>query len=170
VAVAAAVAVVIAAGAGWMLARPDDERSTPRAGGPVASATGGDAPGVGRSSDVTAGKGSVVGLTLAAVRAKCREPQAARLAETADFAFAGTVTGIAGNVVTLDVTKVYRGAAAGQARVEQAGDSSEQMLGSGKFETGKDYLVAAAQGSVMICGYSGEADLPGLRELFEKAF
>ncbi|WP_433380673.1 hypothetical protein ACQPZX_15735 [Actinoplanes sp. CA-142083] len=155
VAVAAAVVVVIAVGAGWLLTRPDDKPSTPQAGGPAASAT------------TDAG---VTKLTLTAVRAKCREPEPDLLAQAADFAFAGTVTGIAGNDVLLKVTKVYKGVATGQVEVAQAGDSSEQMLGSGKFETGKDYLVASAQGVVMICGFSGEAGLPGLRDLYDKAF
>ncbi|MFI5896626.1 hypothetical protein ACIA5D_41655 [Actinoplanes sp. NPDC051513] len=155
VALAAAVLVMIVAGGGWLLTRPG-EPSTPQAGGPAAS--------------TDAGAGPTTKLTLTAVRAKCAEPQAARLAEAADFAFAGTVTGIAGNVVRLHVTKIYKGAPAGQVEVAQAGGGSEQMLGSGKFETGKDYLVASAQGTVMICGFSGEADLPGLRDLYEKAF
>ena len=44
------------------------------------------------------------------------------------------------------------------------------MLGSGRFEPATDYLIAAREGSVLICGYSGEADAIGLRELYEEAF
>ena len=152
--VAAVIAVVAAVSVGWALTRPE------RSNAPQATA----------SASATAGTGQITMLTLTAVRAKCREPEPALLAQAADFAFAGTVTGISGNVVSLHVTRVYQGAAADSVEVAQTGDSSETMLGSGKFETGKAYLVAAAQGAVMICGYSGEADLPGLSELYAKAF
>ena len=114
---------------------------------------------------------AVVNLTVpAGASAKCREPQPSLLAGNADFAFAGTVAGITGDVVTLEVTKVYKGAPAGVVQVPQEGRSSETMMGSGKFETGRKYLVAASGGQILICGYSGEADAPGLRELFDKAF
>jgi hypothetical protein len=145
IALAAAVLVLVVAGVGWLLLRPQDHQEAP----------------------VTA---PAVQITAPGVAAKCVEPTAARLAESADFAFAGTVTGISGTVVTLEVTHVYRGAAAGQVQVAQAGDTSEQMMGSGKFETGGKYLVASSEGSMMICGYSGEADAPGLRDLYDKAF
>jgi hypothetical protein len=142
---AAALVLIAALGAWWVL-RPADEP-----GAPTAAAT-------------------VTDLTAPGIAAKCVEPSAGRLREAADFAFAGTVTGIDGATVTLRVTKVYRGAGADQVRVAQAGDASETMLGSGKFETGRDYLVAASQGSVLICGYSGEAASPGLEELYRSAF
>ncbi|MEV6343141.1 hypothetical protein [Actinoplanes sp. NPDC051851] len=112
-----------------------------------------------------------VDLTATGARAKCVEPTAEVLRDSADFAFAGTVTGIDGTVVTLQVSKVYLGATAAQVRVTQEdGGASDTMLGSGTFETGKEYLVAAAQGSILICGYSGEADAVGLRALYEAAF
>ncbi|MEU8656417.1 hypothetical protein [Actinoplanes philippinensis] len=147
----AAVLVLIAGGAAWAVTRPSTPDNPVAAPTPTASAT-------------------VVSLTAAGVQAKCREPEPQRLAESADFAFEGTVRTIENGRVTLTVSKVFKGAAATEVRVAQAGESSEQMLGSGKFETGKDYLVSASDGSVLICGYSGEADSIGLRELYEKAF
>nr|WP_221374779.1 hypothetical protein [Actinoplanes polyasparticus] len=142
----AAALVLIAALGSWWVLRPADE-----AGAPTAAPT-------------------VTDLTAPGIAAKCVEPSAGQLREAADFAFAGTVTGIDGTTVTLRVTKVYRGAGADQVRVAQAGDVSETMLGSGRFEIGRDYLVAASQGSVLICGYSGEAASPGLEELYLSAF
>jgi len=153
VTLAAALIVAIAAGAGWLLTRPE-KPSTPVAVAPATSAAG-----------------AVTDLTLAGAQAKCREPEPAVLAASADFAFAGTVTDISGNTVSLRVSKVYRGSPASRVRVAQTGDTSEELIGAnGKFETGKDYLVASSRGGVLICGYSGEADLPGLRELYDKAF
>ena len=143
---AAAALVLIAALGTWWLLRPADEPAAPTA-----------AP-------------TVTDLTAPGIAAKCVEPSADRLRAAADFAFAGTVTGIDGSTVTLTVTKVYRGAGTDQVRVAQAGDTSETMLGSGKFETGRNYLVAAAQGSMLICGYSGEAASPGIEELYLSAF
>jgi hypothetical protein len=101
---------------------------------------------------------------------KCAEPTAQILATGTDFAFAGTVTGIAGDVVTLSVTHVYKGARADEVRVGQAPGRSEEMLGSGRFETGKNYLIASSDGGVRTCGYSGEAESPGLQDLYDKAF
>ena len=105
-----------------------------------------------------------------AIAAKCVEPAAERLAASAELAIAGTVTELTATTVTLDVTRVYHGAAVDQAEVAQTGETSEQLMGTGKFESGKDYLVASSAGAVMICGYSGEASTPGLKELYEQAF
>ena len=151
-ALAAGLVLIAAAGAGWLVTRPD----------PVSVNT---LPLVLSSSPP-----AVVSLKATGIAAKCREPKAESLASYADFAFAGTVVGIVDKVVTLQVTQVYKGGPAGLVRVAQEGDSSEQMLGSGKFETGKKYLVASSEGSILICGYSGEADAIGLQEMYDKAF
>jgi hypothetical protein len=149
---AAAAAVLLIAGAGWLILRPSPvETVGTLAGSPETSV----AP---------------VHLTApAAPAAKCRPPEENRLATFPDFAFAGTVISV-GDVVTLSVTKVYKGSPAVLVTVDQQPDSSETMMGSGKFETGRDYLIAASGGTVMICGYSGEADAPGLLGLYEGAF
>jgi hypothetical protein len=146
--IAAALVLLAAAGASWLLTR-----STPPAINTLKPSV------------------TVVSLTVAGGgQRKCAEPTAEILAAGTDFAFAGTVTGIAGDVVTLSVTHVYKGAKADEVRVRQAPGRSEEMLGSGRFETGQKYLVASSEGGVLTCGYSGEADSLGLRELYEKAF
>jgi hypothetical protein len=147
----AAAAVLLLAGAGWLIFRPE--------------------PPVGENLMLAAPSPAPVHLIAPAGRAaaKCREPQAATLAATADFAFAGTVTTI-GDLVTLRVSRVYQGGPTATVQVEQQPDSSETMMGSGKFEVGKSYLIAAGEGTVLICGYSGEADAPGLLALYEQAF
>ena len=146
--VAAALVLLAAAGGGWLLTR-----STP----PVIDAI----------------KPAAVVVSLKAAAGpprKCSAPAAETLATGTDFAFAGTVTGIAGDVVTLSVTHVYKGATADEVRVGQAPGRSEYLLGSGRFETGKKYLIASSEGGVLTCGYSGEADSLGLQDLYDKAF
>ncbi|WP_250034852.1 hypothetical protein [Paractinoplanes maris] len=143
---AAAAVVLIAALGTWFVLRPDN---TP--GAPVAAPT-------------------VTEITAPGIAAKCAEPTADRLTEAADLAFAGTVTTIDGRIVTLEVTNVFRGAPTDVVRVAQTGDISETMMGSGKFEVGRDYLVASSEGSMLTCGYSGEASSPGLAGLYDTAF
>lgn len=118
--------------------------------------------------EVTPAIGYTVALTSNDVAAKCVEPTASRLSEISDFAIEGTVNTVAGNVVTLDVTRVFRGEqAATSVQVEQAADHSEA---NDKFEVGKSYLVASGKGEVLICGYTGPTDRLGLRDLYEEAF
>lgn len=150
----AAALVLIAGGAAWAVSRPATPAPVAAPASPAAS---------------TPAAGSVVLLATGA-QGKCRAPEAARLAESADFAFEGTVQKIDDGRVTLTVSRTFRGPAVGQVEVAQQGEVSETMLGSGKFEMGTDYLVSAAGGSILICGYSGEADTLGLRDLYEAAF
>ncbi|WP_127502126.1 hypothetical protein [Actinoplanes solisilvae] len=152
---AAAALVLIAAVGGWLLLRPQDNQPTTPVAGPATSA---------------ATASTVTDITAPGIAAKCVEPSADQLKSSADFAFAGTVTAIDAGTVTLKVTKVYHGAASDQVRVAQTGDASETMLGSGKFETGKDYLVSSSKGRMLICGYSGEAASPGLAQMYDAAF
>jgi hypothetical protein len=174
-ALAAAAVLLVAAGFTWALTRPDPEGPNP--GAPIAarSADGageGAASGTGTGTKGTQGPGSAVELSVGdGIAAKCAEPRPEHLTTGTDFVFAGTVAAITGDRVTLKVTHVYKGPpGATTAHVTQTGDSSETMLGSGRFETGADYLVASSGGRVMICGYSGEAGTPGLRALYDEAF
>lgn len=141
---AAAAVVLIGAGFGWLALRPSDPA-------PLAVPT-------------------ITRLTGNPIAAKCVEPTAPVLASRADLAFAATVQGIAGETVTLKVTKVYKGSAVDLIEVPQAPGASEGLMGSGSFEAGKKYLVAASQGQIITCGYSGEADAPGLQAMFDAAF
>ena len=151
--VAAAALLLIVAVAGWPMLKPPGGTESP--GGVVA------VPSTGPLKKLTGPP---------AAQAKCIAPTATKLREYADFAFAGTVTSIYHDAVTLKVTKVYRGDPTDAVEVAQAGGSSETMMGSGKFELDRDYLIASSEGGILICGYSGEADAPGLRELFDEAF
>lgn len=100
--------------------------------------------------------------------AKCALPSAGVLAE-ADTALAGTVVAVDGRRVTMEVARWYRGGD-GAATVElMAPDLGMVALDSVEFEVGADYLVAAQDGRVMICGYSGPSS-PELVDLFAQVF
>ncbi|WP_250006245.1 hypothetical protein [Actinoplanes sp. M2I2] len=171
IATAAAALVLIAALGTWFLLRPDNDPGAPVAAPTVTTSTSdASTSGAPTSGAPTAGGPTVTDITASGVAAKCVEPSADRLREAADFAFAGTVTAVDGKAVTLKVTKVYRGTPTDEVRVAQTGDISETLMGSGKFEAGRDYLVASAEGAMLICGYSGEAASPGLAELYVAAF
>jgi len=144
----AAAALLLVVGAGWLIFRPQP------AGPAVSSA-------VAVQAHLTGADDS---------RVKCVEPTASYLAANADFAVAGTVTAIDADGVKLQVSKVYKGSAATEVLVGPEPGHSETLLGSGRFELGKNYLLASNDGAIMICGYSGEADVPGLLEMFEEAF
>ncbi len=111
---------------------------------------------------------AVVRLTATADTAKCRPPEASTLAGSADFAFAGTVTDVSGTTVTLTVTHVYRGQAAGQVQVRIDGNS--ESLAGAEVKPGVAYLISSTKDAVLGCGYSGAADTPGLEALFTEAF
>lgn len=112
---------------------------------------------------------AAIRLSTTSVMAKCVEPQAATLAEKADYAFAGTVTAVSGQLVTFEVSKTFRGTPA--ERVELAvAEHSESLMGGGTATVGGQYLIAAAHGEALGCGYSGTADTPGLSDLFAQAF
>ncbi|KUL35239.1 hypothetical protein [Actinoplanes awajinensis] len=153
---AAAAVVLFGVAAGWALLRPSPGPES-TAGVPVVPL-----PAISSAS--------VTRLTATGMVAKCMEPTAELLRSRTDFAFAGTVQEIDGGVVTLAVTHVYLGTPVDLVQVAQEGGASETMLGSGKFEQGGKYLVAASEGAIRICGYSGEADAPGLQALYDAAF
>ncbi|BCJ40810.1 hypothetical protein GCM10010168_48910 [Actinoplanes ianthinogenes] len=150
---AAAVVVLLAAAGGWFLLRPAVDGSSKQvAVEPLPAISVG-----------------VIKLGLAGVAAKCVEPSAPVLKSRADLAFAATVRDVEGERVTLQVTRVYLGNAGDLVEVDQPG-GSEGLVGRGAFVPGEKYLVAAVDGDVMICGYSGSADAPGLQEMFDEAF
>ncbi|GAA1612793.1 hypothetical protein [Actinoplanes couchii] len=152
----AAALVLLAGGTAWAMTRPAPVEV------PTAIAT--ERPDSTGRTDLT---DKTVTLTANGAAAKCIEPTADRLSEISDFAFEGTVGKVENDVVTLDVTKVFRGDPATTVQVEQSADHSEA---NEKFAVGKSYLVAAAEGRVLICGYTGPTDGFGLRDLYEAAF
>ncbi|SDS94487.1 hypothetical protein [Actinoplanes derwentensis] len=163
----AAAFVLLAGSAAWAATRPSDVPAVPVAKAPA----------------------TVVELTSdGGGDARCDpRPDPVGLAANADFAFEGTVIKLVdgdgteqldnpdetSGVVTLAVTKVFKGPQAGTVQVAQQSTTNYAgvpMVGSGTFDLGKSYLVASTEGSVWHCFQSGEADDPGLRALYEAAF
>lgn len=84
-------------------------------------------------------------------------------------AFAGTVTAVQGDTVTLEVTRWYKGGSADQVVLDTPGEHTSASLDAVAFEDGKDYLVTATDGKVNGCGFSGPAGAE-LSRAFDEAF
>ena len=84
-------------------------------------------------------------------------------------AFAGTVTAVSADTVTLDVDRWYKGGSADQVAVNLAPGQTSAALDGVDFAEGKSYLVAAFDGTVNGCGFSGPAS-PQLESAYDEAF
>ncbi len=149
VAVAAA-AVAAVAGAGVFFATNGDD----------------DTPPVAR--DTT--EGTVLTLTLPAQPpGRCMVPTADALADT-DTAVAATVTGVEGDVITLEVDTTYAGQEADTLQLDAAGPGGGGLgEEESSFVEGQEYLVAATDGQVVLCGFSAEKN-PELTQMYSEAF
>ncbi len=83
------------------------------------------------------------------------------------LAFAGTVTSIDTDTVTLDVDRWFKGGSADVVTV--AVPPGNTSVGTVEFGQGSRYLVTATEGTVNSCGYTAEAT-PELERSFEQAF
>lgn len=144
VAVAAVAALVLAVAAGIGLSNEQGSPSI-RDEAPIALDAGGE--------DITA---------------SCIAFSAEELERVAEIAFAGTVTEIEANTVTLDVDTWFRGGDASTV-VLNAPQGMEALIGGIPFAVGGEYLISAQDGTVNYCGFSGEST-PELRAGFEEAF
>lgn len=151
--VAAAAVVLLAAVAGYALFGRDDAPA-PTAGEEPTGAVSDPAP---TSTELTASGGS----------ARCMAPSPEVLAQQ-EVAFEATATGIADGVVTLEPVRFYAGDPTDQVTVTVP-DHTALLEPGLEFEAGKDYLIAASGGEVIVCGFSGEAT-PELRTMYEEAF
>lgn len=150
----AATAVVAVSALGVALYASDDESA------PVADASDDkSAPVAGPPLELSLGAGD--GL------ASCVVFDVAFLSDMSP-AFAGTVTAIDAERVTLRVDQWYAGGDA--AEVTLTGNSgAASLIGEIDFRVGGEYLITAAEGLVNYCGFSGEAT-PKLRAAFDHAF
>jgi hypothetical protein len=103
-----------------------------------------------------------------AIEAKCAVPTPELLASS-EIAFAGTVTAISGDVVTLTPTETYTGETAEEIEVVGMGPDVRALVGQVDFQVGGTYLVSATDGQVSVCGFSGEVT-PQLQQLYDLAF
>jgi hypothetical protein len=85
-----------------------------------------------------------------------------------EVAFAGTVTAIDGETVTLEVTKWYVGGDTDTV-VLTAPAGLEALIGSVPFAVGENFLVSATEGVVNYCGFSGPATAD-LQAIYDGAF
>lgn len=90
------------------------------------------------------------------VIASCIAFSPEELEKVAEIAFAGTVTAVDGNEVTLAVETWYRGGDAAEV-VLNAPQGMEALIGGIPFEVGDQHLISAQGGNVNYCGFSGPA-------------
>ena len=127
----------------------------------INNAGGDDAP------QIAAGPPLVLTLPASDPMAMCIQFDTTILAGMSP-AFAGTVTAIDGDTVTLTVDRWYTGGDV--ATVELQGASATPGLeGGADFQVGQQYLVTATDGNVNSCGYTGLAT-PELAAAFDTAF
>ena len=103
------------------------------------------------------------------IMASCIAFTPAELDNVAELAFAGTVTAVDGDTVTLAVDTWYRGGNDAAQVVLNAPQGMEALIGGIPFAVGDAYLVSAQGGSVNYCGFSGPAT-PELQAGFDAAF
>lgn len=90
------------------------------------------------------------------------------LSNVAEIAFAGTVTSVEGEKITLSVDTWYRGGETAEVYLN-APQGMEALIGGIPFETGTQYLISAQNTVVNYCGFSGVAT-PEYTQAFEAAF
>lgn len=113
--------------------------------------------------------GETTELAAGSAAARCQALTPELLAQY-DQAFVGLVTAVGDGAVTFTTLEVYQGQV-GETVVLAAGpaDVPELLTGATEFETGQSYMVAAYQGVVSRCGYSGPAT-PEMEQIFRRAF
>lgn len=84
-------------------------------------------------------------------------------------AFSGTAAEVTDDNVLLDVDHWYKGGSADQVELSNSNNPQIALEGGIHFETGQRYLVSASDGTVSMCGYSGEWT-PELEQSYQEAF
>ena len=114
------------------------------------------------------GPQTVTKLTIAAPQGRCMAPDATTLAQ-AGIAFSGSVVSLSDGQVTLKPSAWYAGDHTDLVTVTQLDPGMTNLVGAVDFRPGKDYLVAANDGAVMVCGFSGKKS-SDLDTLYQEAF
>jgi len=154
----AAAAVVIIAGVGVFAVMNQTQDSGSPAAGPEPTA-----------STSAAGTTELRAPGAAATSGRCLPPSADALSG-AEVAFDGTVEEIEGDLVTLRTTRWYAGSSTDLVTVRGPSEDLQALLAAVDFQDGGRYLVAAAaDGRVMVCGFSA-AYSPRLERLYDQAF
>lgn len=145
---AAAAVVAVLAGVGFALLPGNDDPPEPPSAAPDASSTTVSAP--------------------AATAGKCMVPSPEVLG-AAEIAVDATVTSVVDGEVTLTVQHWYAGPETDQLVVTAPPESLQALIGAPDLEAGQRYLLAANDGQLMVCGFSGPAD-PERSSLYTTAF
>lgn len=154
----AAAAVVVIAGVGTLAASRLVEDGPALEAGPS-----------GTSEPTSAGGSAVTALAAPpASPGRCAVPTAELLAMS-DVAFAGTVTAVEGDKVTLETSTVYTGEVGDVVTVTAPAAELIALAEAVRFQVGRDYLVSGSDGMVSVCGLTGHAS-PALQRLYEQAF
>ncbi len=140
----AAAAVVLIAGAGIIGLAQRDHGSTPVA------------------------QGSVTQLGYAPPAGRCVTPDAGVL-QAQTVAFRGTLVSVVDGTATFDVSHWYAGGPTDLAKVTAAPPSMSELTRAADLEPGSDYLVAASDGRVTGCGFTGPVT-GQLQQLYDRAF
>ncbi len=154
----AAAAVVIIAGVGVFAVMNQTQDSGSPAAGPAPTA-----------STSAASTTELRAPGAEAASGRCLPPSADALSG-AEVAFDGTVEEIEGDLVTLRTTRWYAGPSTDLVTVRGPSEDLQALLAAVDFQDGGRYLVAAAaDGRVMVCGFSATYS-PRLERLYDEAF
>lgn len=102
---------------------------------------------------------------------RCLPPSVSPLRELAAYAFAGQVTDIRNNQVTIETTRWYVGP--GQpptVTVASPPPALRNLVQAAEFRVGERYLVAANKDrQVLVCGFTAP-ETPRVKRLYDRAF
>jgi hypothetical protein len=156
----AAAAALVVAGGGAVTALGADED-------PAGAPPGGSRPAVDPSA-APSGEPRVAILAVPNASGRCMVPTAEVLRRQS-LAVLGRAAEVGERGVTLRVRRTYAGEEVDRVRVEAPREQLQLLLGAVAFGEGGQYLVAATDGRVAVCGLSGPAT-PARRSLYDEAF
>lgn len=111
---------------------------------------------------------SVTELGVAPVAGRCIAPNAGVL-QVQTVAFEGKITELTDGVITFKVAHWFKGGPTGLAKVVAPQTALRPLVESADFKVGGDYLVAAYDGRVTACGFSGPRNA-SLADLYSQAY
>jgi hypothetical protein len=111
---------------------------------------------------------TVTSLTLPASQGRCLVPNAEVL-RVQTIAFRGTLTALADDAATFRVDDWFTGGPTDLAKVSAPSQRLAPFVGGADLKVGGRYLVAARDGVVTGCGFSGP-DSPARSALYDRAF
>lgn len=170
----AALACIVVLIAIAVLNEDDTERGGSESGStgaPGSAAPSTEAPASPASPSDTGGTGGSDVTTLQAPAGQAGRclPPSAELIGRQEVAFAGTVTEISGETVSLEVDRWYAGDQTATVQVVAPTGQLSALLNAVSFDDGGRYLVSASDGRVSVCGLSAPYT-DQLAGLYEQAF